>query len=133
MLKWLRPFPVLLGGKRRTAPADNSSAVKTTEISTNWMNNDPQDHSGFFVHPDECVTCGCCQDLSPVIFDWWGREIDPPSSHVLRQPDTDEELDSVVTAQRVCMVDCIYYGGKDKEVIALMRKRGVSEDCIIHS
>lgn len=94
-------------------------------------NHDIQDRTGFFVEPDECVTCGCCQREAPNNFSW--AEDNVPEgfdqkraygSCVHKQPDSKEELDAVIDAFKVCITDCIYYGGSDRKII----KRLIDED-----
>ena len=63
---------------------------------------------GFYVEENECVTCGCCESVAPKLFHH------NKTSFVKKQPETSHELRTMFRASRVCIVDCIYYDGKDQ-------------------
>ena len=100
-----------------------------------WDERDEQDHSGFFVHPDECLYCGQCQRLAPAHFTFSEESEESYTvgqnktrnfykhafSMVIRQPENNEELDVVIDAVDNCMCDCIYYGGDDPKVEKALR------------
>jgi len=93
---------------------------KTVQLSTGRYLWDPvsrttpnpgiQDPAGFFVDLDACVACGVCGSEAP---DFFGFVDNSYESHVLRQPETDDEMDVVRGALEVCCVDAIFYGGDD--------------------
>ncbi|MEO9517266.1 MAG: ferredoxin [Paracoccaceae bacterium] len=97
---------------------------------------DKQDRGGFFIEPSECITCGCCEAEAPHNIGTLPSELDPktgemdnnPSSYVKKQPETPEELAATVTAAAYCMVDCIYYGGDDPEVLRQWLKHWTDQD-----
>ena len=64
----------------------------------------------YYVAKDECVICGCCEGVAPDLF---LHHPDTGISEVKRQPKTAEEFRQMFLAQRICMVDCIYYSGPD--------------------
>lgn len=70
------------------------------------MNNIKE--NGFYVAKDECVSCACCEGIAPKLFSH------NKTSFIKKQPDTPHELRTMFRASRVCMVDCIYYAGKDE-------------------
>ena len=98
-----------------------------------WDRHDQQDHSGFWVHPDECVFCGVCHPEAPGIFAWRNAHGSDMISTIVRQPDTQEEISGTINAMTVCCCECIYYGGKDAKILAELGSVDVHEECIIHA
>lgn len=94
------------------------------------------DRKAFFIDPDDCITCGCCQAEAPTIFSWISfrdkegilseDEIDFETAHVLKQPETEEERTAAVFALEHCMVEAINYGGNDPGII---RRLKVEDSC----
>ena len=82
----------------------------------------------FFIEPDDCVTCGCCEGEAPSVF-----KVDDDGSALIKQPETPEEFEQVVSAMRVCMTACIYYRGLDSRLIERMKKIGVEPHQIVQS
>ena len=103
-------------------------------VPEDWDARDEQDHAGFFIAPDECVDCGCCEVEAPANF----AALRSPGGELLggftvvRQPKSETELRAVVRATQFCTVDCIYYGGRDPRIIETMRAAGTSPECIVH-
>lgn len=90
------------------------------------------DRNGFFVEPDECVTCNCCHCEAPNNFRYAndGEGV----TEVYAQPATPEELDGVFEAVEVCMVDCIYYGGTDPDIIRqLLDKSSIPNENVLNA
>jgi|GEM_PF-6723654 len=97
---------------------------------------DQQDRRGFFIEPSECVTMGCCEDEAPHNFGTLPPKVDAntgeveknPSSCVIKQPQTPEELAATVKAAAYCVGGCIYYGGDDPDVFRQWSKHLDDQD-----
>ncbi|MEM7744718.1 MAG: ferredoxin [Pseudomonadota bacterium] len=92
---------------------------------------EPQDHSGFFVAPDECLAHGCCHYELPDVFEWRKPANGAGPMVVARQPKTEQELRLVALAMFCCPVNAIYYGGNNRRVISAIRKQGVSSSNVL--
>jgi ferredoxin len=61
---------------------------------------------GRFQIDDSCIDCHLCQDLAPENFEC---DLDRDVHYVYRQPETSDELESVVDAMESCPTESIRY------------------------
>jgi len=100
---------------------------------TDWDPYDEQDHAGFWVHPDECLDCGCCIAEIPEVFAWRKAFAKDRPATAVRQPVTQEEVHMTIRAMSNCMAESIYYAGKNESILQQIRKfNDVCPVCVVH-
>lgn len=78
-------------------------------------------YSGTFrIEATECVTCYCCHAEAPGLIAEVLSSIDADkTSGIVRQPVTNAEYEKILSAVSICVVDCIYYDGKDPCILSV--------------
>jgi ribosomal protein S18 acetylase RimI-like enzyme len=80
--------------------------------------------AGFHVEPDCCTRCGVPEHVAPTLFAFVP---DSTGCHLVRQPQTDRELEQMVEVLHAQDLGCIRYRGNAPDVLARIRKRGLDE------
>jgi hypothetical protein len=81
----------------------------------------------FFVRDGCCMSCLVPVESVPHLLTY---DHNLQHCYVHRQPATEAETEQMVAALRQSEVRCIYYKGSDNQVIALLKSKGDSEQCI---
>jgi ferredoxin len=87
---------------------------------------------GPFYVSDQCITCGLPKDTAPENIDWncpVGCEECPQSCYVKKQPENDQELESLIEAMLGSEVENIRYCGTNPEVLRRLNAAGYSRLC----
>lgn len=92
--------------------------------------HDRQDLSGFYIHPGECAHCGECQLAVPACIRWRNAFTGDTVTEVRRQPESAAEIAALAGAARQCCRSCIYYGGTDPAILAVLTEKGVPPSCL---
>jgi hypothetical protein len=89
----------------------------------------------FYVEKDQCITCSVPVVTAPQNITWSehtfrrGCEDCPRHCRVEKQPETQEELDSVIEAARLSCVEAIRYCGTDPAILQRFRDLGLARLC----
>jgi hypothetical protein len=76
----------------------------------------------FYVEDGCCISCGLAHAEAPGLL---AEFIDAADGHcyVKRQPQTSQEVDEAIDAIMISEVNCIHYGGNDREVLEKIVQR----------
>jgi hypothetical protein len=81
----------------------------------------------FFVQDGCCMSCLVPVEDAPHLLTY---DKDAQHCYVHRQPTTKAETEQMVTAMRQSEVRCIYYRGKDEQIIAVLKSKGEADQCV---
>jgi len=81
---------------------------------------------GPFYITTQCIICGLPPETAPANITFERECREPRTCHFFKQPETQEELNSVLEAMRGSCVEAVRYRGTDPEILRQIQERGLS-------
>lgn len=78
----------------------------------------------FYVEDDSCTLCGAPEAEATGLM-----AHSDEGCYFTRQPETDSEIEQAINAIAVSCVSAVRYGGKDKNIIAQLRRMNCLSEC----